>query len=71
MFACKLHAHMQERDHLAFICRLRDFMPKEAVMEGIEHALDAAGFATEEITLEEASRVTELEHIRNTRTIDL
>ena len=71
IFASKLHTHMQERDHLAFICRLRDFMPKEAVMEGIEHALDAAGFATIEITLEEASRVTELEHIRNTRTIDL
>ncbi len=63
--------HMQERDHLAFICRLRDFMPKEAVTEGIERALDAAGFATEEVTLEEASRVTELEHIRNTRVVDL
>lgn len=64
-------AHMQERDHLAFICRLRDFMPREAVIEGVERALSAAGFLTEEVTLEEASRVAELEHIRNTCTIDL
>ena len=62
---------MQERDHLAFICRLRDYMPRKAVTEGIELALDAAGFATEDATMEEALKVAELEHIKNTRTIDL
>ena len=60
---------VQERDHLAFICRLRDYMPKQAVVEGIEKALEQAGFLTEETTLDEASGVTELEHIRNTRMI--
>ena len=63
--------YMQERDHLAFICRLRDYMPREAVTDGIERALGAAGFATEEISMDDAFRVTELEHIRNTRTIEL
>jgi len=62
---------MQERDHLAFICRLRDYMPREALIKGIEHALETANFLLKEITLEEASMVTELEYIKNTRTIDL
>ena len=62
---------MQERDHLAFICRLRDYMPREALIKGIEHALETANFVLKEVTLEEASTVTELEYIRNTRTIDL
>ena len=62
---------MQERDHLAFICRLRDYMPRAAVTEGIEHALNAAGLVIGEVSMEEALRVTKLEHIRNTRTIEL
>ena len=62
---------VQERDHLAFICRLRDYMPKQAVVDGVEKALEQAGILTEEITLEEASRVKELEHIRNTRMIEM
>ena len=46
-------------------------MPKQAVVEGIEKALEQAGFLTEEATLDEASRVTESEHIRNTRMIEV
>ena len=62
---------MQERDHLAFICRLRDYMPREALMKGIAHALETANFILKEITLEEAFTVTELEYIKNTRMMDL
>lgn len=64
-------ADVQERDHLAFICRLRDYMPKQAVVDGIEKALEQAGILTEETTLEEASGVKELEHIRNTQIIEV
>lgn len=46
-------------------------MPKQAVINGIEQALETAGFDIEEVTLEEASRVTEKEYIRNTHTVDL
>ena len=46
-------------------------MKKQAVVEGVEKALEQAGILTEETTLEEASRVKELEHIRNTRMIEV
>ncbi len=48
-----------------------DYMPKHSVVKGVEKALEEAGFLTEETTLEEASIVTDLEHIRNTRIIEL
>ena len=56
---------------MAFICRLRDYMSKQAVMEGIECALERAGFNIQEVSMEKAQRVTAKEHIKNTHTLEL
>ena len=46
-------------------------MSKQAVMKGIECALDRAGFNVQEISVERAQRVIAKEHIKNTHTIEL
>ena len=46
-------------------------MSKQAVMEGIECALERAGFNIQEVSMESAQRVTAKEHIKNTHTLEL
>ena len=61
----------QGRDHLDFVCRLRDFMPaRQLFIDGTVQALRAAGFAIREIALEEASAALDREYLRSTRVLE-
>ncbi|CAL8460585.1 g114 [Coccomyxa elongata] len=59
------------RSHLDFVCRLKDFMTRAAVTEGILDALAQAGFQAEPTDLDELEEVMKRDYIRNTRVIDL
>jgi hypothetical protein len=59
---------LQGRDHLEFVCRLRDFVPaREHVLDRTADALRAAGFAVREASLEQASVALERDYLRSTR----
>lgn len=61
----------QGRDHLDFVCRLRDFMPARTLfIDGTVQALRAAGFAIREVALEEASTALGREYLRSTRVLE-
>ena len=62
---------VQERSHLDFVCRLKDFMTRAAVTEGVIDALAQAGFQAVHIRLDEVEEVMKRDYIRNTRVIDL
>lgn len=61
----------QGRDHLDFVCRLRDFLPaRQIFIDGTVEALHAAGFAIREIALQEASAALDREYLRSTRVLE-
>lgn len=62
---------VQGREHLEFICRLKDFMTRAEVTEGIVDALDHAGFRAQPITLAEAEQTLQREYVRNNRVLQL
>lgn len=66
-----LQRTVQGRSHLDFVCRLKDFMTRAAVTEGILDALAEAGFQAEPTNLDELEEVMKRDYIRNTRVIDL
>ena len=46
-------------------------MPRENVIQGIQHALALAGFTVQPATLADAEAALQREHIRNTRVVQL
>ncbi len=61
----------QGRDHLEFVCRLKDFVPaREHVLDSTTNALRAAGFGIQEVGLEEAETALERDYLRSTRILE-
>jgi len=63
--------NVQGREHLDFICRLKDFMTRAEVTEGIVDALRHAGIQAQPITLAEAEKALQREYVRNNRVLQL
>ncbi|KAK9827635.1 hypothetical protein WJX81_001632 [Elliptochloris bilobata] len=59
------------RNHLEFVCRLRDYLPaRELVFDGTAQALRTAGFAIKEVGLEEAGAALDRDYLRSTRVLE-
>lgn len=66
----KQPAYREGREHADFLCSLRDKLPtRAAFIESIRTAIAAAGFDTEEASLDEAEHALQRDHIKSTRVI--
>ena len=63
---------MQDRDHLQFVCKLKDFVPdKQEMLDSIPTALEKAGLTVKEVNITEAENALERDYFKNTKLVDL
>ena len=62
---------LQGRDHLEFVCSLRDYMSRAALIDGIIHALRQSGLQAREASLQDAEAALRRDHIMNTKVVAL
>lgn len=63
---------LQARDHLDFVCKLKDFaQDRQQLLDSIPAALQKAGFDIEETQLEQAESSLAKDYFKNTKVVDL
>lgn len=63
---------MQDRDHLKFVCKLKDYVPdREHLLDKIPGALVQAGLTIEEAELTDAEKYLEKDYFKNTKLVEL
>ena len=72
VFAITVAITLQDRDHLKFVCKLKDFVSdRQQLLDRIPGALEQAGLAVEEADLHEAEKYLEKDYFKNTKLVDL
>lgn len=63
---------MQARDHLDFVCKLKDYIDnRQQLLDSIPAALTEAGYSVEEAALEDAEIALQQDYFKNTKVVDL
>ncbi len=63
---------MQDRDHLQFVCKLKDYVPdQQKLLSSIPAALEQAGMTVQEASIEEAEEALQRDYFKNTKLVDL
>ena len=63
---------MQDRDHMQFVCKLKDYVPDQGkLLDNIPAALEQAGMTVQEATIEEAEEALNRDYFKNTKLVDL
>ncbi len=63
---------MQDRDHLHFVCKLKDYVPdQQKLLSSIPAALEQAGMTVQEASIEEAEEALKRDYFKNTKLVDL
>lgn len=68
----KIPDYRLDRDHLQFVCKLKDFVPdKQDMLDSIPVALEKAGLTVKEVNITEAEHALERDYFKNTKLVDL
>ena len=63
---------MQDRDHLQFVCKLKEYVPdQQKLLSSIPAALEQAGMTVQEASIEEAEEALQRDYFKNTKLVDL
>lgn len=63
---------LQDRDHLKFVCKLKDYVSdRKQLLDRIPGALEQAGLTVEEAELSDAEKYLEKDYFKNTKLVDL
>lgn len=63
---------MQDRDHLEFVCKLKDYVSdREHLLDRIPDALAQAGLTVRQAELSDAEKYLEQDYFKNTKLVDL
>ena len=63
---------MQGRDHLKFVCKLKDYVSdRQHLLDKIPGALAQAGLTVEEAELSDAEKYLEKDYFKNTKLVEL
>ncbi len=63
---------VQDRDHLKFVCKLKDYVPDQhKLLDGFPAALEEAGMSVQEADIQEAEQALQRDYFKNTKLVDL
>lgn len=63
---------MQDRDHMKFVCKLKDYvLDREHLLDNIPGALEQAGLTVKEAELSDAEKFLEKDYFKNTKLVEL
>lgn len=68
----KIPDYRADRDHLQFVCKLKDYVPdQQKLLSSIPAALEQAGMTVREASIEEAEEALKRDYFKNTKLVDL